>query len=51
MGDSLSRRDWLKTVGAVSAGALVLYLTVALSSRAGRTALTPSFRTKVPVDR
>jgi len=35
----------------LSAGALVLYFAVALSSHAGRSALTPSFRGKVPVDR
>jgi predicted MFS family arabinose efflux permease len=33
------------------AGALVLYFAVAVSSRAGRSALTPSFGNKVSVDR
>ena len=34
----------------LAAGSLVLYFAVAFSSRAGRSALTPSFRAKVPVD-
>jgi predicted MFS family arabinose efflux permease len=35
----------------LAAGSLVLYFSVAFSSRAGRAALTPSFGTKVPVER
>jgi len=32
----------------LSGGSLVLYFAVALSSHAGRSALTPSFRSKAP---
>jgi len=32
-------------------GSLVLYFAVAFSSRAGRAALTPSFRSRIPADR
>jgi predicted MFS family arabinose efflux permease len=35
----------------LATGSLVLYLAIALSSRAGRAALTPSFGSRVPVAR
>jgi hypothetical protein len=35
----------------LAVGSLVLYFAVALSSQAGRAALTPSFRSRIPADR